>query len=273
MSRNKYLRILELQPGVSKKEIKQAYRRLSKKYHPDVSKDVHAKEKFISINEAYKFLMEVGAHPRQQQASSPAYEYNAHDAAFEAWRRKARDYARKRAAEAERERSLLIKDILICFNYVAVAIALFDTLLAIDYIIPYQIRRDEILGMEKVRKVFDRRYGDRDFSYKYLDISLHTNHIRLTAQAQLYFNDHDPVMITSTRIFNTPVSLENISGDPGPVFEQAYGIYRGFGFLIPIVMICLLFYGFIVKNQENRFSLAIVLAMLFIIQLYIFIAV
>lgn len=50
---NKYLEILQLQPGATKQEIKKAYRRLSKIYHPDISKDEFAKEKFIEINEAY----------------------------------------------------------------------------------------------------------------------------------------------------------------------------------------------------------------------------
>lgn len=46
--------------GISKKssqaEIKQAYFNLAKKYHPDVSKEINAKDKFSQINTAYETL-------------------------------------------------------------------------------------------------------------------------------------------------------------------------------------------------------------------------
>ena len=273
MTGNKYLQILELQPGVSKKEIKTAYRRLSKKYHPDVSKDANAKEKFISINEAYKFLMEVGAHPKQQTSSTTAYDYDPYGQDYEAWRIRARAYAKKRAFEAERERSLLIKKILVYFGYLAVVIGLFDVLLVVDYMLPHQTRSDEIVSMEGAFKIYDRRYDRQSFTYKYIDLKLKTNHIRLTTEAAPYLKVFDQVTITSTGIFNKPVSLEINTENTSQTFKQAYGIYRGFGFLIPIVLISFLFYSFIVKSQENKFSLAVVLFMLFVIQLYVFISV
>lgn len=50
---------LGLNIGSSREEIKASYRRLVRKYHPDVNRDdQQAKEKFIAIQEAYEFLME-----------------------------------------------------------------------------------------------------------------------------------------------------------------------------------------------------------------------
>ncbi|MDN5211509.1 DnaJ domain-containing protein [Fulvivirgaceae bacterium BMA12] len=273
MNRNQYLEVLELQPGVSKKEIKSAYRRLAKKYHPDVSKNAHAKEKFIRINEAYKFLMDVGAHPRQQTASSTAYDYDPYEQAYQAWRQRAKTYAKKKAAEAEMERSLLIKEILIYFNYATMIIGLFNILLAVDYLLPAQTRPDEVQSIEKMFGPRARRYGQSDHSYGYTDIVLKTNTIRIEAVSSLSIKRFDPVQITSSRIFNEPISMIQSDGYASVIYEQAYGIYRGFGFLIPIVLACLIFYHFIVKSQENRFSLAIVLLILMVIQLYIFISV
>lgn len=48
--------ILGLQGGASQKEIKNAYRRLSLRYHPDKNKDDRNGEKFKEIKEAYQQL-------------------------------------------------------------------------------------------------------------------------------------------------------------------------------------------------------------------------
>lgn len=52
--------LLNLKEGVSIAEIKSSYRRLARKYHPDVNPgDAQAQAKFIAITEAYQFLLEV----------------------------------------------------------------------------------------------------------------------------------------------------------------------------------------------------------------------
>ena len=52
-----YFQILQLTEEANAHEIRQAYRRLAKQYHPDVNKDADAQEKFCEITEAYEFLM------------------------------------------------------------------------------------------------------------------------------------------------------------------------------------------------------------------------
>src|SRR6202165_5587223 len=51
-----YYKILGVERGASDEEIKKAYRKLAKKYHPDVSKEANAKEKFQEVSEAYETL-------------------------------------------------------------------------------------------------------------------------------------------------------------------------------------------------------------------------
>ena len=47
---------LEISENASEAEIKKAYRKLARKYHPDVNKEASAEEKFKEINSAYEIL-------------------------------------------------------------------------------------------------------------------------------------------------------------------------------------------------------------------------
>ncbi|HWM44627.1 MAG TPA: DnaJ C-terminal domain-containing protein [Burkholderiales bacterium] len=51
-----YYKILGVERGASEDAIKKAYRKLARKYHPDVSKEANAKEKFQEVSEAYETL-------------------------------------------------------------------------------------------------------------------------------------------------------------------------------------------------------------------------
>lgn len=56
MANKDYYSILGVDKNASDDEIKSAYRRLAKKYHPDLNKTEEAAEKFKEINEAYEVL-------------------------------------------------------------------------------------------------------------------------------------------------------------------------------------------------------------------------
>src|SRR5687768_6680098 len=51
-----YYKVLGVQRTAGEDEIKKAYRKLARKYHPDVSKEANAKEKFQEASEAYETL-------------------------------------------------------------------------------------------------------------------------------------------------------------------------------------------------------------------------
>lgn len=51
-----YYKIMGLDRSASQEDIKRAYRKLARKYHPDVSKDPEAEKKFKEVGEAYEIL-------------------------------------------------------------------------------------------------------------------------------------------------------------------------------------------------------------------------
>lgn len=51
-----YYKILDVEPTADDKAIKTAYRKLARKYHPDVSKEAGAEDKFKEASEAYEVL-------------------------------------------------------------------------------------------------------------------------------------------------------------------------------------------------------------------------
>ena len=75
-----YYAILGLERGASEDDIKKAYRRLARKYHPDVSKEAGAEEKFKEVAEAYQTLKDadkraaydqLGAHRPGEEVQPP----------------------------------------------------------------------------------------------------------------------------------------------------------------------------------------------------------
>jgi len=56
MSRRDYYEILGVPRSATKEDLKQAFRKLARQYHPDVNKDSNAEERFKEINEAYAVL-------------------------------------------------------------------------------------------------------------------------------------------------------------------------------------------------------------------------
>lgn len=68
-----YYDTLGVEPGAGDAEIKAAYRRLARKYHPDVSKEAGAEEKFKAVNEAYEALRDPGKRQAYDQLRARGY--------------------------------------------------------------------------------------------------------------------------------------------------------------------------------------------------------
>lgn len=74
MANKDYYATLGVSKNASKDEIKSAYRKLAKKYHPDLNKEPGAEQKFKEVQEAYDILYDDQKRQTYDQFGSAAFE-------------------------------------------------------------------------------------------------------------------------------------------------------------------------------------------------------
>jgi hypothetical protein len=102
MNASDYYRILEIPENAGVDEIKNAFRRKAKAYHPDINKSEEAHQRFVDINEAYNYLMDLHNHSLNSGgATSGTF---SRDDYYRQWVQHERQKARERAARQARMR-------------------------------------------------------------------------------------------------------------------------------------------------------------------------
>lgn len=263
---NQYLQTLGLEPGVSAADIKRAYRRLAKAYHPDVSQDPEAQRKFVEITEAYNFLMEIGANPHQEQVS---YDYDPFVKEYEERRRKARQYAREKRRKAAEEKIRALQMIYLFTDYLVGLTLFFNSLLLTDYLMPSQ---------NQVERITRREYSYESPSQQGQNL--------IYRHGTIFFDEHSILvdreitdrwdsMQPQVRVYTSPILDIVLKADvelQGEIFEirPVFSVYQFFFFLIPAVILLSLLYYRWPRLSENKVGLVVILIILSIIQLLVF---
>ena len=128
-----YHKILGIPKGASEQEIKKAYRKKAKLYHPDRNNHHLAAEAFILVNEAYEMLLNPVSVKKNQVDEAKRRRYYGTSKAgagdFESRREEARKRAQENAKRSYEEftRSPLYKTAMVIdqfFNYMVIALGI-----------------------------------------------------------------------------------------------------------------------------------------------------
>ena len=254
-----YLSILRLESDATVSDIKSAYRKLSKQYHPDINPSIQASEKFIQINEAYEYLTKA---PKYEV---PVIDYNDELSEREKWKREHLRKTKEKERENQRKQQELIKRIIWYFKPIATTILILNALLALDFMLPLQNHEQKILG---ISKVYEARYrsGGRFPEYRYDEMYFENFKMRFDRGEVIQLDHYERAFVEATMIFSKPLYATITVDGIDERHKQIYNIYYYFGYLIP-VMIALGVLYLKLQKPMHKFNIGIILLFFSCVQL------
>lgn len=217
-----YYGILGVRENATSEEIKEAYRKLVKQYHPDRNKVSEATHLMAQINEAYDILSDPTKRAAYDSGFSTAT-FSEEDPR-EIWKREyiklKREQKIKAEADIERFRSQTFR----IARWISFPILLFALLIVTDDLLPKDKHKEVAeMGWQEVRYVGDRRSA---YHRRYYVSYMKTMHFefQVTNESHVnydYYGAPDTLSIEVTRMFETldKVSIvgdnQNILNRPG----------------------------------------------------------
>lgn len=263
---NQYLDTLGLQPGVTEADIKKAYRRLAKLYHPDVNKDPDAQRRFVEITEAYNFLLEVGAKPNEERVN---YAYDAHAREYAERRRRAREYAREKQRQAAEVKWRTLAVLYKYSDYLVGLFLLTNLLFLVDYLLPTIEQEEKIVKLTQSYESANQ-YG-QNLIYRHSIVQFEDHSMLIDRKiTDAWYEVDSLAYIHATPLFGTVVRADIVLNAQAFELHPVFSVYDFFFFLIPAIIIFGTLYFRWPNTSDNKIGLIIILAVLFIIQMLVF---
>ena len=223
--RNRYLETLNLQTGATERDIKRAYRRLAKQYHPDRSSLPDAEERFVEIATAYRFLTEVGPTPHHE---SVRYDYDPYAAEYEQRRQEAYEFGQQRAAERYRARIIATRQVNTVLKIVILLVALFEMLLIYDHWQP---------SVEYSDQIVDISFNHFHMTGQYEKVILHSRVFHADYKDAVEIEIDSPVTMVVTPLLGIARYLRVDAGSYNSRVYPTYSVYQGYRFMITLILI------------------------------------
>lgn len=243
-----YYQILGVSREASETDIRNAYRKLVKLYHPDKNPSAEAKNAILLINEAYEVLSDPG---KRLQYDQPVYSFevkNTQEDLRQAQRRE--NYRRWQETErTKREEFEGYKlEVFQQFKKYNIVLLIWGLVMVLDeFVIPPRIVEEEVLLSNFIRVASGRRTSQT------VHVAKTESYVMGIPQIAVEKSVGGNLKIESSRILDIPLQ---VSTPDGNTYEVSRNIYA---FLAPMPLMLLLFAGLIyfVKEPNNWATLVI----------------
>jgi curved DNA-binding protein CbpA len=199
--------VLQVAPHASALDIRNAYRKLVKEFHPDRNKNPDAVEQIKMINEAYAILSDPQRRARYDNMGIVRFpEVVAKENPREVYKR---EFLRKKKAQKMQEEKALHDMRVRLYAWVwkvCIFLAGFGLIIIADGFLP------RITYSEKVDSGFQKHYSGRSGSGGYMVSYIMTENYRLSVPDDVhiyydYYADNEPILVNVTPVFRVPVEL------------------------------------------------------------------
>lgn len=244
-------RTLGVPAGATPDEIKAAYRRLARQYHPDVNPDPGAKEKFQQLSAAYQYLTKTSAGDAFAQVFSG---YEEQEDQRKVWREAQKAKRAQQKKEKAVYKQYLLQKVYRVSNIIVGFYMLFTGLLVLDYILPAREYAEEV---EQVVHVYSSRGRSRTGAH--LQDDIYFKNFKLHVAKEQGVSCCGGAVVHATPMFRTVLKAE-LEQQQGPVIAKpAYGFYHFFGFLIPLALLLGFLYFRLPPTKDLKLSVGFVL--------------
>jgi len=224
--------VLGLSANATDREIKNAYRKLIKQFHPDKNAGEEARNRAVLINEAYEILSDPERRARYDNAVYTSAEQTNTEDPVEAYKREFKrrrwEKEKQKKEEAEAVAAYWEPRIYKVVRILIFPVFAFAFLLVLDNMLPKAVYREVAESGYQVRGGQTRSTKGSLASY------MRTSHFVLRVPHELhldypYYEESKPVLtIHVTSIFRIPRNIECILNDKLQYFEVPHTIHSTF---------------------------------------------